>query len=96
MGKLLSEIGSGTDLDPGKLLNQLTVDIIGLAGFDYDFDSLGDKQDELLKAFERRETSTSGGGILRMLQFTGVPLTRLLVSLKHCPAQIRAYQFQAL
>ena len=79
-GKLHREIGGGVDLDPTKLLNQLTVDIIGLAGFNHDFDSLGDSQDELLKAFERREASNRGGGALRMLQFTGVPLARLLVS----------------
>ncbi|ORX39321.1 cytochrome P450 [Kockovaella imperatae] len=76
--KLAQQIGEhGKDINPVKLLDQLTIDIIGRAGFNHEFNSLGDGQDELLKAFQRRQVANTVSGMVRMLQFTGVPVGRL-------------------
>jgi hypothetical protein len=62
--------------------NRLTLDIIGLAGFNYSFDSLEDKPNELAEAFSEafssdKETKT----ILSMLQGY-IPALRFIVCLR--------------
>jgi hypothetical protein len=61
-------------------LSRATLDIIGLAGFDYTFDSLsGDSRTELATAFRTVFRITEAGGMLNILMFL-VPALRGLVT----------------
>ena len=57
-----------------KWMDKVTVDIIGLAGFDYDFGSMQQEENELLGAWKRMQEGFADRSWLAMLQFTGVPL----------------------
>jgi hypothetical protein len=48
----------GTRMDISKWLGKTTLDVIGLAGFGYDFNSLHDPTNELALAMERMFTAT--------------------------------------
>jgi len=60
-------------------LGRATLDIIGVAGFDYHFNSLeDDDKDELSKAFKRGFESSQNVGVLSLLQ-SFVPVLRLII-----------------
>ena len=82
--KLLAEVeeGKGKDIDVAKWNGRVTVDIIGMAGFDYDFEAIRNEGSALLEGWNKSlAASAKGGGWLAMLQFTGVslPSSRFLV-----------------
>jgi len=73
--------GKQGEVDISKWMSRATVDIIGLAGFDYDFDSVHEEGNELLKAWGDMQRGRDERGWLSLLQFAGVPLSdRLFVS----------------
>ena len=82
---LLTDVGQGNALDPKPRLARMTVDVIGLAGFDHDFESLSGREDEMLKAFENVLSSSNSRGLLAMLQFAGVPMAALAVRCELIP-----------
>ncbi|KII91550.1 hypothetical protein PLICRDRAFT_51689 [Plicaturopsis crispa FD-325 SS-3] len=57
-------------------LGRMTLDVIGIAGFGYDFGALADKENELSRAFSRMFTQ-EGMSILGMLQLF-VPILRCI------------------
>jgi len=69
-----SPVKEGLDLKGGKkidvlrYLGQCTLDVIGLAGFDYDFASLSDDDNELAEAFRKMMSAGQGLTVFAVLQ----------------------------
>ncbi|KAI0640505.1 cytochrome P450 [Trametes meyenii] len=61
---MITQSGSAARIDVLSGLNQMTLDVIGMAGFSYDIDALGvhGSQSELNRAFQRPAGSTAGHG----------------------------------
>ncbi|KII91538.1 hypothetical protein PLICRDRAFT_156698 [Plicaturopsis crispa FD-325 SS-3] len=68
-------------IDGLSSLNRVTLDVIGLAGFNYQFDALSKKKNELNDALATLFNGSSGGRLMMMLQawipfLRGLPTTR--------------------
>lgn len=75
------DIVEGTKkVDVFKYLGQMTLDVIGLSGFEYNFDALADKENVLSTAMQRMLNSAQGvKGIMALAPF--IPLLWLIVSI---------------
>ena len=84
--KLLAEVeeSKGRDVDMANWAGRVTVDIIGMAGFDYNFESIQKEGNALLEAWNKSLAAAAahGTGLLSILQFTGIslPSNRFFVS----------------
>ena len=75
------KVVGGRKIDIMKFLGQATLDVIGVAGFNYDFKALSEPKNELAEAY--REMLTAGQGITAIAIIQAlVPGARFLVS---CP-----------
>ncbi|KAK8870122.1 hypothetical protein IAR55_000692 [Kwoniella newhampshirensis] len=70
----------GDHVDLQKYIGQLTVDVIGLAGFDLDFDTLGKGGHELLAAWKRQMEGSFDSTFSVLLQNLGFPVPMFLRS----------------
>lgn len=85
------KVVGGRKVDIMKFLGQATLDVIGVAGFNYDFKALSEPKNELAEAY--REMMTAGQGITPMAIIQAlVPGARLLVSDQTRCAQARRAQ----
>lgn len=72
------KVPGGRKIDVMKYLAQATLDVIGIAGFDYDFNALTDPKNELAEAY--REMFALGQSLTFMAVFQAlVPGARLIV-----------------
>jgi cytochrome P450 len=70
--------GSGCDyLDVSYWIGKCTMDVIGLAGFDYEFNSLAVPDNELANAFHDLFSTNGAMSIMSILQFV-IPATRFI------------------
>lgn len=77
----LNEEGKGKEVDIRKWMERVSTDIIGLAGFDYDFESINNEGNELLEAWNLMQKGFGDRSWISMIFYTGVPLAgRFIVS----------------
>lgn len=72
--------GQGRKVDVLKFVSMASIDIIGLAGFDYDFKALSEPMNELSEAFKVLFNSAESMGFKAILQAI-IPFADRLVSL---------------
>jgi cytochrome P450 len=80
--KIIEEVkerGEGREVEWVMFIQRLTVDVIGLAGFDLDFDTLGKGGSELLDAWRRQLGGGGDGRFVMLLQSWGVRVPMFLV-----------------
>jgi len=70
-----------SEVDMVKYIHQLTVDVIGLVGFDMDFDTLGKGGSELLDSWRKLGNHTPDSKVVQVLMDWGIPVPLFLVSL---------------
>lgn len=73
-------VKGGRKMDVAKYLAQATLDIIGIAGFDYDFNALTDPKNELAEAYREMFSVGQNISFMSVIQFL-VPGARYIVSL---------------
>jgi hypothetical protein len=89
------EVNGGKQMDVMKYLGQATLDVIGLAGFDYDFKALSEPRNELAEAY--RDMFAVGQTITPMSIFQEVvPGASYLVNSTSCLKSTQAYMISSL